>query len=288
MKFIHRIFSAVSSSLQLLSSKNKDLIADRADSEADSQILSELATAAEAGMVATRSQEFEIVPEIKEPFTEGITRASAGKRKTSADSSVGNEYGSGSKRVKGAAMRSSTPNMHETSTPRIPIVAPTPNNFSIPRDGIEVRISKTSGPQLSRSVSPKVGESVTPMPSSPKEEQQITVAATSTHEQQHPRLGASPLLNITEAENQISQPKPNRKHKRFGREEPSPEALTASNGDTSSEVRDRLSREIEPSVESDDEAPEIVTASASLVQARSVASEAAKTIGLLVEYLECN
>ena len=266
----------------------------------EKQILSELAVAAQQGMVATRSQDHtpsspkgqrknvvaaEETPSEKpcgtthkrkygQATTTNVGLGSRKRRRSSAASGlIGHPARSKGRPAEEPTLRSSINGLYQSP---VPIVTPT-NDPELPNDGIEVRIvTDTRSPKDAFTASDKLVQSK----SRPDLGSQVSSQKHATQEKSvlHRDLTTSKdLSNVASSLGTDSRSKiPKATHKRFDDGEP----MTASLPTPPDAERDDVERTVPPKAddeaESEDEAPETITVSTGLSQARLATEEADK------------
>lgn len=246
--------------------------------EIEQQILSELVVAAEIGMVATRFQEPEVVVDFKKSPPKGTPHSGSKRKRLSSDHDSIAEDGRAAKRCKEMGAVRASPLVHGSGNLKIPVVAPLVDNTNTPRDGIEVRIVNDHGPDLSHSVSKVEAGSTKPnrqllqpfvrkSSNSPIKENVVAKSLL--------RLNSSKGLKIPDKQMSPSDV-PKAEHKRFGSEDLREEHPSNLDPDVVNGTMTGNPVKVEVDIESENEAPETVTASKGLDQARSAAIEAAK------------
>lgn len=281
LKLRIQMFSLVWSHIQASFRQPKTtVVLGSGESEVDQQILQELAVAAETGMVSTRSQEPGLVVDFEQKPPKGTPGLTATKRKSPSESHFETHGSRPHKRYKEATPDGQASFVSGNTKPLIPVVSPTKNS-NIPNDGIEVRIA--NGPEHDGSERrPTAFEKHAP-PESPSQQDDVhtTRDTSEISVKQNAKVGRSLVRHSSEALVQTngkailhSNGKP--KHKRFGSQDPPERPLLALANSGGPAVVSKLPIHLQMDDESEDEAPETISASTGLVQARSAANEAAK------------
>ena len=261
-------------------------------SEVEQQILSELATATETetGMVSTRSQEPGLIVDFEELLARGTPNLRNKKRKTSSQSSTDTDDSRPLKRGKESATDRSISLVRGNIKPLIPVVPPSINDGSIPNDGIEVRITNVGRPEMPEwNISSENGTVACGHPNQ-QENKHITSKSPDISISRQSKAKLSLPTDSSEPSKvpyaKSSQTTWKAKHKRFGSEDALEKPLLASENNIVPEVDSKMSVSIQMDVESEDGAPETISASTGLRLARSAASGIAKVAKMYVNLLE--
>ena len=252
--------------------------------EVDQQILSELRAAAEAGMVATRSQEPGLVVNLEKLPPKGTPQSGSAKRRsTSSLNSHASDEGS-RKRRKESTDENPNARHRGDRKPPIPIVSASVNSNQIPRDGIEVRVINSHTPKSS----PKVEQENTVHTQLVEHSTELSMVKSPASPSKQPVAAVtsslSNSLNTSEAQDvkNLSPTKRTASHKRFDSEGFQEEHTLLADEYVDQGVETRSATAATRETESEDEAPETVTVSNGLSQARAVAKETVKITELYV------
>ena len=250
--------------------------------EVEKQLLGELAAAAEAvEMVATRSQEPAPVVQLGEFPPNGIPRAENTKKRLSSELHLDPPDERVSKRR--AETPAEIPHSGNNGGHRtlIPIVSPSVNNNSIPKDGIEVRVFNGGKSRPSQSSSPAKSNGTDHGHPGQREYRHVATKPPESHVKQKTAeklsYPASSIELPKEPENkQLSPATTKAKHKRFGTEEIQEDDPLPLDDDITTFDKGEPSVKVQGGSESEDEKPETITTSKGLSEARSTANEVAK------------
>ena len=272
--------------------------------EVEQQILSELATAAEAGMVATRSQEPAPVVHLGKLPPNGTSEAETTKKRRLSELHPDlHDERILKRRVE---IPAETPHPRNKGGHRelIPTVLPSINSPNIPNDGIEVRVvnGRKSRPSPSNHAA-KSDETDHGHTGQPENSHVATkppdnlVSQKTAEKVSYP---ASPIKTPGKPDSKPSSPASVKaKHKRFGSEEiPEDDPLPLNDEmATFDEIAPPV--KVQDGFDSEDEEPETITTSKGFSEARSTANEAARVAGkyvialtthfyLIDQYLTCS
>lgn len=265
----------------------------------EQQILAELAAAAEQAMVATRSQDHtpRSPPKkgkslaVAEDTPSGKLSRASQKRKYQQEAIVdGGHQGTKRKRSSAALEQSDTRNPSNWKSEQrrtvlkpsngnkkstVPIASPT-DAPGLPNDGIEVRVVVNK--RSSKTASPEDGKAVQPN-SSPKLDAQDSSTRTGQANKGDPlKAVKTPIDPLKPSGLQTSHSPSKARHKRFDDEEPMMEPLPTAPDAAHDDTKRLVHPGKEDEAESDDEAPETITASRGLDQARHATEEADKAM----------
>lgn len=283
------MFSSLWSTLQAPFDRPKSITIKSEDLEVEKQILSELEAAAKPGMVATRNQEPGLVADFEESLPKGISKPKNAKKRSWPDPHADPDENRVSKRRKQTTKENTVSQINGHERLPIPVVAPSTNNSNIPRDGIEVRIFNPIKPKLLQpeSMAYSGGGKGLGHPSEQEATRHTTKEPGSRPVKREIAKGfLSPRKHFRAPrtlDNKQSSPAiASATHKRFGSgglQEEQPLTSDHAIG---------LSTKVQIDTESEDEAPETLTASKSFNQARSAANEVAKIAELYVRFSNLN
>ena len=282
------MFSSFWSTLQAPFNRPKSIPINLEDLEVEKQIFSELEVAAKPGMVATRSQEPGIVADFEESLPNGTSKSESAKKRSWPDPHADPDGSRVSKRRKQTTKENTVSQKNGYERLPIPVVAPSTNISNIPRDGIEVRIVNSIKPKLlpPESLAYSGGKGVG-HPSEQEATRHTTKEPRSRPLSHEIAAGSSSPRKSFKApralENKQSSPAiASATHKRFGSEGLQEEQPLASDNVIG------ISTKVQVDTESENEAPETLTASKGFNQARSAANEVAKIAELYVRFSNLN
>jgi len=265
----------------------------------EQQILAELATAAEQAMVATRSQDHtprsppKLVksPAVAEDTPSGKVSRVSQKRRFVPEVLVDGGHQNTKRRRSNAA--SEQPDPHTISSSKsaqrrtvlqqsngnkqstVPIAPPT-DAPGLPNDGIEVRV--VINKRLSKTASPE-DEKAVQANSSPESDAQDSSTRNGRGNKEAPlRDVKAPSALFRPSGLQTSHSPNKARHKKFDDEEPLITSLPTPPDAARDDAKQMVQSEKEDEAESDDEAPETITASKGLDQARHATEEANKAM----------
>ena len=274
------MFSLIWSYIQASFCQPKPVILGSEISEVDQQILQELAVEAETEMMSTRSQEPGLVVDFQQKPPKEKPGLANTKRKSSSESLSDTLSSRPHKRYKEATLDGKPSLASGNTKPFIPIVSPTKDS-RIPNDGIEVRIANAFVHDTPEWRSSTFENNTNP--ESPSQQDDVPIARETSRDsvQRHAEVGRSLVINASGPSIQtnggaISHFNGKPKHRRFGSQDPPERPLSASENSGSPAITSKLPINVQMDEESEDEAPETISASNGLDQARSAANEAAK------------
>jgi hypothetical protein len=260
----------------------------------EQQILAELAAAAEQAMVATRSQDHTPrsppkkgkSPAVAEDTPSGKLSRASQKRKYEQEAIVDGGHQSTKRKRSSAALEQSDTrdyshsnsekrrtvfqqsNGHEQLT--VPIASPT-DAPGLPNDGIEVRVVVNKRP--SKTASPEDDKAALPNSSPNLDAQDSSIRNGQANKGEPWKAIKKPSDLLKPPGLQISYSPSKARHKRFDDEEPMTEGLPTPPDVARDDAEQMVHRGKEDEAESDDEAPETITASTGLDQARHATEE---------------
>ena len=283
------MFSSLWSTLQALFARPKSITTKSEDLEVEKQILSELEAAANRRMVATREQEPGLFAELEKSPPKGISKPKSARKTSWPDPHADPDGSRVSKRRKQTTKENTISRINGQERLPIPVVAPSTNITSIPRDGIEVRIFNPIKHKLLQPESMGYSDGGKG-PGQPSEQEATRHTTKEPHRRPvkreisegsfSPRI---PFKAPRTLDNKQSSPAiASATHKRYGSEGLQDEQpLTSDNAIG-------LSTKVQIDTESEDEAPETLTASKGFDQARSAANEVARIAELYVCFFNLN
>jgi len=265
----------------------------------EQQILAELAAAAEQAMVATRSQDHTPrsppkkgkSPAVAEDTPSGKLSRASQKRKYEQEAIVDGGHQSTKRKRSSAALEQrdtcdysnskfekrrtvlQQSNGNKQST--VPIAPPT-DVTGLPNDGIEVRVVVNKRP--SKTASPEDEKAVLPNSSPNTDDQKSSTRNGQANKGDPPKAGNTLSDPLKPSGLQTSHSPSKARHKRFDDEEPILEPLPTPPDATHDDTKQLVHPGKEDEAESDDEAPETITASTGLDQARHATGEADKAM----------
>ena len=283
------MLSPVWSYIQAFFPRLKPIVLGSEISEVDQQILQELAAAAETGMVSTRSQEPGLVVDFEQRPPKGTSGLTNNKRKSLSESHSDTHGGRPHKRHKEVTPDGQASFASGITKPLIPVVSPTEDS-NIPNDGIEVRIANGPEYDASEQRSSAFEKNTTPKSPSQQDDVHTTQETSRNSVKGHAKMERSLVIHSSGAliktnGRAVSNSNGKPRHQRFGSQDPPERPLLALKNSGGPPNTSKLPINVRKEEESEDEAPETISASTGLDQARSAANEAAKVVEACVSLI---